>query len=259
MVKLAANLTMMFTDRPFLERIDAAADAGFSGIEFVSPYAEDAAAIAARVRARGLRVVLFNFPAGDWAAGERGIGALPDRISEFRSGVDTGIEYARALDCPRLHLMAGKVFRDRTSAERTYIDNIAYAAERCSGEGIDVLLEPVNTCVDIPGYFLDTTAAASDIIERVGAPNLRIQYDIYHMQIMEGDLVRTIERLLPLIGHMQLADNPGRHEPGTGEINYDWLLPKIDAPGYQGWIGCEYVPAGETVAGLGWTAPYLNG
>lgn len=260
MIRLAANLTMMFKELPFLDRIDAAADAGFAGIEFISPFEEHAEVVAARVRARGLQVALFNFPTGNWSLGERGIGALPDRVQEFRAGVDRALEYAAALACPRLHLMAGKIPAtiDRSPYELTFLQNVAYAAESCAREGIDVLLEPINTRVDIPSYFLDSTAAACAIIDKVSAPNVRLQYDIYHMQIMEGDLARSIERLLPRIGHMQLADNPGRGEPGTGEINYPWLLSRIDALGYAGWLGCEYAPQGDTLAGLGWAAAYLN-
>jgi len=260
MIKLAANLSMMFADRPFLQRIDAAADSGFRAVEFVSPYGEARRDVAMRVQKRSLEVALFNFPPGDWAAGERGIAALPDRIEECRAGVATALAYARDLGCSRLHLMAGKIPAnvDPDACEATFVDNIAYAAEHCAAQGIDVLLEPINTKIDIPGYFLNSPAHALRLLERVGAPNVRLQYDIYHMQVMEGDLARSIERLLPAIGHIQLADNPGRGEPGTGEINYPWLLARIDALGYDGWIGCEYAPGGETAAGLGWAAPYLG-
>ena len=257
MVKLAANLSMMFQDLPFLDRFDAAAEAGFSGVEFLFPYDHDAALIAERAQQCGLQVVLFNLPAGDWEGGERGIAALPDRVEEFRAGVAKGLDYARALGCPRLHLMAGKV---PASAEcrAALVANIAHAADLAAADNVEILIEPINTRVDIPGYFYGTSAAALSVIDEAGRANVRLQYDIYHMQIMEGDLARTIERLLPRIGHMQLADNPGRAEPGSGEINYPWLLSRIDALGYAGWIGCEYRPAGDTKAGLGWARDYLK-
>ena len=204
--------------------------------------------------------VLFNIPAGDWGAGERGIACLPDRVGEFRDGVGRALDYARATGCRLLHAMSGVApdggHPDRLTA--TFVDNIRFAAEAAAGQGIDITLEPINSRVDVPGYFLDSTAQALAVIEAVDRPNVRLQYDIYHMQIMEGDLARTIETLLPKIGHMQLADNPGRHEPGTGEINFPWLLGRIDALGYAGWIGCEYRPAAGTEAGLDWARPYLN-
>lgn len=257
MVKLAANLSMMFQDLPFLDRFDAAEASGFSGVEFMFPYDHEPADVAARARKCGLDVVLFNLPAGDWAGGERGIAALPDRVEEFRAGVAKGLDYARTLGCPRLHLMAGKA---PSSAEcrKALVGNIAYAADLVAADGVEILIEPINTRVDIPGYFYGTTAEALSVINEVARDNVRLQYDIYHMQIMEGDLARTIERLLPRIGHMQLADNPGRAEPGSGEINYSWLLSHIDALDYDGWIGCEYRPLGDTKAGLGWASDYLN-
>jgi hydroxypyruvate isomerase len=257
MVKLAANLSMMFLDLPFLDRFDAAADAGFRGVEFMFPYDHPAADVAERAERRGLEVVLFNLPAGDWAAGERGIGALPDRVAEFHAGVATALDYARILRCPRLHLMAGKAPRD-ADARATLLDNIGHAADLAAVDGITILLEPINTRVDIPGYYYDTTADALTVIDAAGRSNVALQYDIYHMQIMEGDLARTIDRLLPRIGHMQLADNPGRAEPGSGEIDYVWLLDHIDRLGYTDWIGCEYRPAGDTRQGLGWARDYLT-
>lgn len=257
MVKLAANLSMMFQDLPFLDRFNAAAEAGFSGVEFLFPYDHDAALIAERAQQCRLQVVLFNLSAGDWEGGERGIAALPDRMEEFRAGVAKGLDYARALGCPRLHLMAGKA---AASAEcrAALVANIAHAADLAAADNVEILIEPINTRVDIPGYFYGTSAEALSVIDEAGRANVRLQYDIYHMQIMEGDLARTIERLLPRIGHMQLADNPGRAEPGSGEINYPWLLSRIDALGYAGWMGCEYRPAGDTKAGLGWARDYLK-
>ena len=256
MLKLAANLSLMFTDVPFLDRFASAAEAGFRGVEFMFPYDHAPDEVAARARAAGVEVALFNLPAGDWAGGERGIGALPERVGELREGLERALAYAQALRCPRLHLMAGKAPADDRH-RRTLIDNLVYAADRLAREGIDILIEPISTRVDIPGYFLSSTDAAASIIRDVARPNAKLQYDIYHMQIMEGDLARRIADLLPLIGHMQLADNPGRAEPGSGEINYPWLLSHIDALGYAGWIGCEYRPASDTRAGLSWAAPYL--
>ena len=257
MVKLAANLSMMFQDLAFLDRFDAAAEAGFSGVEFMFPYDHEAQQVAARAQKCGLEIVLFNLPAGDWADGERGIAALPNRVEEFRAGVAKGLDYAKALGCPRLHLMAGKAPAG-AECRAALVGNIVYAADLAAADGVEILIEPINTRVDIPGYFYGTTAEALSVIDEAGRANVRLQYDIYHMQIMEGDLTRTIERLLPRIGHMQLADNPGRAEPGSGEINYPWLLSHIDALGYTGWIGCEYRPAGGTKAGLGWAREYLN-
>lgn len=259
MVRLAANLSLMFGDVPFLDRFDVAADCGFKAVEFMFPYDEDPAEIADRAKARSLQIVLFNCPAGDWAAGERGLAALPDRIDECRAGVGKAIEYARILSCPRLHLMAGLVPPKERSAdhEKVYIENARFAADRLAEVSLELEVEAINTRVDVPHYFLNSSDAAMRYIERIGRSNVKFQYDIYHMQIMEGDLARRIEALLPSIGHMQLADNPGRGEPGTGEINYPWLLDRIDALGYSGWIGCEYKPAGATQDGLTWASTYL--
>lgn len=260
MTKLAANLTMMFTDRPFLDRFDAAAAAGFKAVECLSPYDAPATAIHERLDRTGLELVLFNMGIGDWTAGDRGIGANPERVAEMARSLDQARAYANATGCKRLHLMAGKFPEgaDRQAWHRTFVSNIRQAADALVGDGIDVMLEPINTRVDIPGYFYASTAAALELMEAVDRPNVKLQYDIYHMQIMEGDLARTIERLLPRIGHIQLADNPGRNEPGTGEINYPWLLAKLEALGYDGWIGCEYRPVGDTLAGLGWARSYLT-
>lgn len=258
MVKLAANLSMLFTEIPFLDRFAAAAQAGFKAVEFLFPYDHDARVVAERARDTGVEVVLFNVPAGDWAAGDRGLAALPARQDECRAAIAKALEYADAIGTRRLHLMAGRVAGlDAQEARETFIRNIANAADACASRGIDVMLEPLNTRVDVPGYFYSSTDEALTIIAEVGRANVKLQYDIYHMQIMEGDLARTIERILPVIGHIQLADNPGRNEPGTGEINYPWLLGKLDELGYAGWIGCEYRPATDTATGLAWTRPYL--
>ncbi|HVZ27647.1 MAG TPA: 2-oxo-tetronate isomerase, partial [Rhizomicrobium sp.] len=254
--KLAANLSMMFQDLPFIERFDAAAAAGFSGVEYLFPYEAPAEAIAEKLKANGLTQVIFNSPAGNWAGGERGLAAVPGREQEFRDGVALALKYADATGCKMLHLMAGKAAGD--AAEKTFVGNIKFAADAASGHGVNVVIEPINTHVDIPGYFLNHTGQAMSIIEQAGRKNVGLQYDIYHMQIMEGDLARSIKRLLPQIYHMQWADTPGRAEPGTGELTYPWLLDYIDTLGYEGWIGCEYRPVGGTVDGLGWARKYLS-
>lgn len=260
MVKLAANLSMMFNELPFLDRFAAAADAGFRAVEFLFPYEEPAPRVAAALRRNGLEIALFNMPAGDWAGGERGIGALPGREEECRRGAALALEYARELGCRRLHLMAGiTAGHDADACRDALIRNVRHAADLVADDGIAILLEPINTRVDMPGYFYSTSSAGTAIIEAAGRANVRLQYDVYHMQIMEGDLARSIERLMPRIGHIQIADNPGRGEPGTGEINYPWLLRHVEALGYDGFVGCEYRPVGGTVEGLGWAAPHLRG
>jgi hydroxypyruvate isomerase len=259
MTRLAAHLTMLFNDLPFHDRFAAAADAGFTAVECVSPYGESAEAVAEEARRHGLTVALFNLPPGDWAAGERGFAADPARVEEFRKSIHTALAYARATGCRTLHVMAGKIPRDadRTAWTGTLVDNVRTAADMVSGDGITLVLEPINTRIDIPMYFYDSTSAVLDVMDKVGRDNVKLLYDVYHMQIMEGDVARAIERLLPRIGHIQIADNPGRHEPGTGELNFPWLLERIDTLGYDGWIGCEYVPAIGTIAGLDWAGRYL--
>jgi hydroxypyruvate isomerase len=259
MPKLCANLTFMFNEVEFLDRFDAAAKAGFKGVEYLAPYVAPAAQIADRLSKAKLTQVLFNLPAGDWAAGERGMAVDPRRVGEFQDGVGKAVEYAKALGCKQVNCLAGIAPKDVAPEKMrdTLIANLRFAADRLAGEGIKLLVEPINTR-DIPGFYMTHTQQALDVIQAVGSSNLWLQYDIYHMQIMEGDLAMTIEKNLSRIGHMQLADNPGRHEPGTGEINYGFLLPHIDKLGYQGWIGCEYKPAAETNAGLGWSKPYLK-
>lgn len=254
MPKFCANLTLLFTEVDFLDRFEAAAKAGFKGVEYLFPYDYDPDILAAKLSEHGLTQVLHNMPPGDWAAGERGIAILPDRIQEYREGVTTAIRYATALSCKRLHSMAGipTPGLDFDTAYATYIDNLRYAAAETKKAGIDLLIEPINDRYDVPGYFLNTSDEGLQVIADVGADNLFLQYDIYHMQIMEGDLARTMEANLDRIAHMQLADTPGRHEPGTGEINYPFLFDRLDKIGYDGWIGCEYHPANGTVEGLGW-------
>ena len=258
MPRFAANLTMLFNEVPFQERFAAAAAAGFKGVEYLSPYEYPAQDLVEALRTNGLTQVLHNFPAGDWAAGERGIACLPERREEFRAGVEQALDYASALGCRQLNCLAGIRPQDLAEAEAnaTFIENLRYAAERARSAGITLLIEPINTR-DIPGFFLCHTRQALAVIAAVGMDNLRLQYDIYHMQIMEGDLARSIETNLARIGHLQLADNPGRHEPGSGEINYPFLFDRLDELGYDGWFGCEYKPATTTEAGLAWLRPYL--
>jgi hydroxypyruvate isomerase len=209
------------------------------------------------VSSLGLAAALFNAPAGDWAAGDRGLAAIGERVGEFRAGIEKALQYAQAVHCRRLHVMAGIAPRDAWS-RRTLVENVRFAADAASEVGVEILLEPINTRVDMAGYFYDTSAAAMEIVAEADRPNVKLQYDIYHMQIMEGDLARSIERLLPSIGHVQIADNPGRHEPGTGEIAYPWLLDRLDVLGYNGYVGCEYKPMSDTAAGLGWAKRYLR-
>ena len=257
MPKFAANLSMQFNEVDFLDRFAAAAKAGYKGVEYLFPYAYAKDDLAARLAENGLEQVLFNMPPGDWAKGERGLACLPDRVSEFQETVGKAIDYAKALKCPRVHAMAGLkpqgVAEDKVRA--TYVANIKFAAAETAKAGLTLVIEPINFR-DMPGFFLNYSKQALDIIAEVGAPNLKLQYDIYHMQRMEGELANTIKANIGVIGHMQLADTPGRHEPGTGEINYPFLFKAIDEAGYEGWIGCEYVPAAGTEAGLGWFAAY---
>jgi hydroxypyruvate isomerase len=257
MPKFAANLSMLFTELDFLDRFEAAAQAGFKGVEYLFPYAYDKAELARRLRDHGLTQVLHNLPAGDWERGERGIACHPDRVDEFEHGVGQAIAYATALECPRVNCLAGIVPEGVSASEAhaTFVRNLRHAAPRLQAAGIRMLIEPINTH-DIPGFFLNRTAQALGILRDVGSDNLTIQYDIYHAQRMEGELANTIRTHLAQIGHIQLADNPGRNEPGTGEINYAWLLRHIDEIGYQGWIGCEYKPAAGTREGLGWVRSF---
>ena len=258
MPKLAANLTMLFNEVDFLDRFEAAAKAGFKGVEYLFPYPYPKEQLAEKLAQHGLIQVLHNLPAGDWAKGERGIACLPQRVGEFQDGVGKAIEYAYALGCKQVNCLAGIAPRD-VAAEKvrdTFTANLRFAADKLKAAGIRLLIEPCNTR-DIPGFYLNHSEQALAIIEQVGSDNLSLQYDIYHMQVMEGDLAPTIERNLKRIAHMQLADNPGRNEPGTGEINYPFLLQFIDKLSYQGWIGCEYKPARTTLEGLGWVKPYL--
>ncbi|MBV9826996.1 MAG: hydroxypyruvate isomerase family protein [Alphaproteobacteria bacterium] len=257
MPNLAANLSMMFQEIGFLDRFDAAARAGFKGVEFLFPYEHPPEVIAEKLERNGLKLGLFNTVPGDWSKNERGLAAQPGREAEFRAGVDKAITYAKAAKCPNLHTMAGlwPAGRDKAEGERVYIENLRWAADRMAPEGLNALIEPINTR-DIPGYFLNYTQDALRIIEKVKRPNLKLQLDLYHVQIMEGDLATHIRDLAGHYPHVQIAGNPGRNEPDVGEINYPFLFDLFDEIGYTGWIGCEYRPKGDTVAGLGWARKY---
>jgi hydroxypyruvate isomerase len=253
MPQFAANLTMLFNEHAFLDRFEAAAKAGFKAVEFLFPYAYPVAELQRRLRDHGLKLVLHNLPAGDWDAGDRGMACHPDRVDEFRAGVAKGIEYGTALGVPHLNCLAGKAPAgvDETTLRRTFVDNLRYAATELKKAKLKLLIEPINR-FDIPGFYLNYTAQALSILDEVGADNAFVQYDIYHAQRMEGELANTMSAQLARIGHIQLADNPGRNEPGSGEINYAFLFAHLDRIGYKGWVGCEYKPAARTEEGLGW-------
>lgn len=259
MPRFAANLSMMFNEVPFLDRFALAAKAGFKGVEFLFPYEHKAAEIAARLKDNGLQQVLFNAPPGDWAKGERGMACRPGREQEFRDSIMRALDYAGALGCPRLHVMAGMVPPGVAQGTLTclYAINLAWAAEKAIAQGVKCCIEPINQR-DMPGYALTGIANAIQVIEAVGPDRLGLQFDLYHTQITEGDLVPRARTVLPYIAHMQVADTPGRNEPGTGEVNWPFVFAQLDDMGYRGWIGCEYRPAGETLAGLSWFAPYKD-
>jgi hydroxypyruvate isomerase len=260
MPKLAANVSMLFVEAPFLERFDAAARAGFRAVEYQYPYEWKAEDVAAAARDARLEVILHNMPPGDAQRGERGTACLPGRESRFREDLERAIEYAKPARCASLHLMAGVVppGAERAAYHAAYVANLRYAAQRLGREGMRLLIEPLSERT-VANCFLRSSAQAAQVLEEVAAGNALIQYDLFHMQIMEGNLAETVERLLPKIGHLQIADVPGRNEPGSGEINFDFMLGHIDRLGYSGWIGCEYNPLGDTVEGLKWAQPYLRG
>jgi hydroxypyruvate isomerase len=255
MPRFAANLTMLFNEVPFLDRFERAAKAGFDAVEFLFPYPFPASEIRSRLDGNGLKLVLHNLPAGDWEKGERGIACHPVRTGEFRAGVGRAIEYAGALGVNQINCLAGKVPEGvgESSLRETFVGNLRFAAGELKKAGIKLLIEPINT-FDIPGFYLSRTAQALSILDEVGSDNLFVQYDVYHAQRMEGELAATLSRNLARIAHVQVADNPGRNEPGTGEINYDFLFAHLDRIGYSGYVGCEYKPAAVTEAGLGWLA-----
>lgn len=257
MPRFAANLSFLYTERPFPERFAAAAASGFRGVEFLFPYEWPVNDLAGWRQAADVASVLFNLPPGDWAGGERGLACLPGREAEFLDGIERALPYARALGTPRLHAMAGLVpdGAERAAYRRIYVANLRRAAARLADAGIELLIEPINPR-DMPGYFLNTQAEAHALCAEIGAPNLRVQMDLYHAQIVEGDLATKLERWLPRIGHIQLAGVPERHEPDRGEVHYPYLFERLDRLGYAGWIGCEYRPVAGTQAGLGWFEPY---
>lgn len=258
MPKFSANLSFLYADLLFLDRFAAAARDGFKAVEYVGPYGFAVEEVVAALKGNGLTQALFNLPAGDWGGGERGIGCLPDRVAEFQSGVETAIGYAQALGCNKVNCLAGiaPAGSSTEQSDSVLVANLAYAAKLLGEAGIQLLLEPINLR-DIPGFHVSTTHHAERLLDAVGSDNLFIQYDIYHTQVMQGDLVPTYARLKDRIGHVQIADNPGRNEPGTGEINYGFVLSQLDRLGYDGWVGCEYKPRAGTTAGLGWMKPYL--
>ena len=253
MPRYSANLSFLYPELPFAERFAAAARDGFAAVEYVSPYEQPPETIAGLLRDHGLAQALFNIPAGDWDGGERGIACLPDRVAEFEASVETTIRYAAVLGCSRVHCMAGlaPVDADPAELEATFVANLRHAAPRFAAVGVQLLIEPINTR-DMPGYFLPTVAMAERILDIVAEDNLFIQYDIYHAQVMQGDLLPTFARLKDRIAHIQIADHPGRNEPGTGEINYRFVLRELDRLGYDGWVGCEYRPSSGVGAELGW-------
>jgi hydroxypyruvate isomerase len=257
MPQFAANLTMLFIDSPFMDRFARARACGFRHVEYLFPYDYDTPVLAAALKEHGLSQVLFNLPAGNWAAGERGIAALPDRIDEFRQGVARAIEVAQALQCRQINCLVGN--RDPgvpvEDQQRVMIENLRYAATALAERDMTLMLEPLNP-YDLPNFLLASPTAAFAVQDRVGAPNLKIQYDVYHAQRVEGELAATLSKNLARIGHVQVADNPGRHQPGTGEINYRFLLNHLDRIGYAGYVSLEYVPAGTTESSLAWINEY---
>ena len=257
MPRLAANLSMMFNEVPFLDRFAAARKARFDAVEFLFPYEHPAAELRKRLEGEGLTQALFNMPPGDWGKGERGIASLPGRQAEFRDGVKQALDYAGAMGCRLVHCMAGIVPPDvpQVTAASVYAANLAWAAEQAAAAGVLAVVEPINQR-DIPGYLLKTQEEGAALVEAIGRDRIGLQFDIYHCQIAQGDLTKRMERLMPLIAHMQLADVPQRNEPGTGEINWEYVFGQIDASGYDGWVGCEYRPAGDTKAGLAWRERY---
>ena len=255
MPRFAANLTMMFTEWSFLDRFAAAADAGFTAVEFLFPYEHAPEAVGERLTRNGLTQALFNLPPGDWAAGERGIAAFPKRFDELKAGVATGLTYAAATGVKRLHLMSGLADRADPKARAAYREAVAYAAGALAEKGLDLVLEPINGR-NMPGYFLNDFAFTQALIAELGLPNLKLQFDIYHCQIIHGDVTMRLRQLMPITGHVQIASVPSRNEPDGEELNYPFLFAELDRLGYDGFVGCEYNPRAGTLNGLSWFAPY---
>jgi len=251
MPKFAANLTMMFTEHDFLDRFGAARQAGFDAVEYLFPYDHPPEAIAERLQAHGLTQALFNLPPGNWAAGDRGLAALPERAEEFRASIDTALRYAEATGVGRVHMMSGLAPRQEPAAQEAYREALRRLCDAAGAKGLDVVIEPINSR-DIPGYFLNDFPFAAELIDALGLPNLKLQFDIYHRQILHGDVLMGLRELAPIIGHVQIAAVPDRHEPGSGELDDIRVLRALDALGYDGYVGCEYHPAGRTEEGLGW-------
>ncbi|WGT51251.1 2-oxo-tetronate isomerase [Thioclava nitratireducens] len=251
MPRFAANLTMMFTEHEFLDRFAAAKKAGFDAVEYLFPYDHPPEAIAERLRAHSLTQALFNLPPGNWEAGDRGLAALPDRAEEFRASIDTALRYAEATGVGRVHVMSGLASRQDVTALTAYRDSLRRVCDAAGAQGLDVVIEPINPR-DMPGYFLDDFSFAADLIAELGLPNLKLQFDIYHRQILHGDVLMGLREMAPIIGHVQIAAVPDRHEPGTGELDDARILRELDALGYEGFVGCEYRPAGRTEDGLDW-------
>lgn len=259
MPKFSANLSMMFTEVPFLDRFAAAADAGFNAVEFLFPYEHAPEIVQSKASAADVQVSLFNMPAGDWNAGERGIACIPGREGEFRAGVEKALTYARCLNTDSLHAMAGIVPQgaNLTACRTTLIENLKYAAEELAKHSITLLLEAINTR-DMPGFSVSTQMDSYSVCAAVNAPNLKMQMDLYHMQVMEGDLATKLRHFAPQCGHIQIAGCPERNEPDTGEVRYEYLFHLLDELGYKGWLGCEYRPAGKTTDGLGWMQSFVS-
>lgn len=258
MPRFAANLSMMFQEWSFLDRFACAAEAGFKAVEYLFPYDHHPEAVGKALSDAGLEQVLFNLPPGDWAAGERGLAALPGREPDFRAAVDRALVYAEATGVPRLHAMSGLADADDAAARRTYLENLAFAADRLAERGLDLLIEPINPR-SMPGYFLGDFRMADDVLATLNRPNLKLQFDVFHRQILHGDILTGLADAIGRIGHVQIAGVPDRHEPDTGEVRYEVVFEALDRLGYDGWVGCEYLPSGGTEAGLGWLRPWLGG
>lgn len=257
MPRFAANLSMMFTEHPFLDRFEAAATAGFTAVEFLFPYDHPADAVGDRLKANNLTQALFNLPPGDWDAGEKGFAALPARFDDLKKSIDTALPYAKATGVKRLHLMAG--IADNTSADAlaSYLRSVIWVSETLAPEGIDVVIEPINPR-NVPGYFLNNVDQAHRLVKELARPNLKLQFDIYHCQIIHGDVTMRLRAMMPEIGHVQIASVPSRHEPDGEELNYPFLFEELDRLGYAGFVGCEYNPRGRTEDGLGWFKRYAG-